>query len=992
MVLRTIFIAAILAARCLALPAQESEQKPPRLQVLVERAEKLAKTPDMTNARLQNKEALQMFQAMPAERRNEPKMQSLAWRIGTTAHVSGDLISARDAWLQCLEHRSTLPEDNFYLDIVRHNLAIVFYALGDTHKAKDFQEKVLSVRRKKLPNDHSKLQSARNNMALTMRRLGNVSGALDLQEKVLAVYLEKLPGDHRLLQQARGNIAVTRQKLGDFVSSRKLQEQVLESCLKTLPDEDPYLQTIRTQLAYTMAYLGDPWAALAMQEKALAVYSRTLPEEHPTLLGARCGLAVIKHCLGDLSSAREIQEHVLAIYSSLLPKDNLGLQYLRGNLALTKHKLGDFAGAQALSEKLLAFYSEHRPEESLDLQLARHNLADLLRVNGDLVRARDLQDKVLAVCSRTLPKEASFYQLARASLASTKHALGDVAGARELALHRCQTALSKATLLLGSPRGAALTATVELDGIGGLLSLPPSRTAQARIKTASTGLLTSQGLRRMELGAFRRLARARHRSPQRAATLETRLQETVLAVLSASNRLQQDQSQTARRTNLQALAETIRKRDLVARELAQLGGIADIAIPDIARLAAKLPQGAAAVAIISYVHRTPYGKPGRWRAEERLVGFVLGPSGILSQHALGLRATVDEQVKAMRLAGVANSEVPTKALRQLGAQVFGPLVAALPRGTKTIILSVDDSLEVAPLDSVILPSKSILGGNYRLERVTSLLDLLEDPGPKFSGIPDLVSFGGVDFANPPSEDAPVIDDASNPGVPGGQAYSWGPLNHTKAEVQSLARDFAEVFGKRHAKAFFASDASKSTLSEHAPSATFLHVATHGFFAPETAKSLNDKQPIDQFNFARAKRISGFSPYVLTGLALAGGNLPADERGRRIGIITAEEVAHLDLSNCYLATLSACETSLGVRRAGQSFASLRGAFHAAGARYVLTTLWKVGDEQSKDLMTNFYRLIWRDKMGPHEALAAARSSIREKGATFRDWGGWVLTGR
>ena len=58
---------------------------------------------------------------------------------------------------------------------------------------------------------------------------------------------------------------------------------------------------------------------------------------------------------------------------------------------------------------------------------------------------------------------------------------------------------------------------------------------------------------------------------------------------------------------------------------------------------------------------------------------------------------------------------------------------------------------------------------------------------------------------------------------------------------------------------------------------------------------------------------------------------------------------LDLSNCELAVLSACETNVGIRRAGQGIQSLQGALHAAGARTAITSLWKVDDRPTRELM-------------------------------------------
>ena len=131
--------------------------------------------------------------------------------------------------------------------------------------------------------------------------------------------------------------------------------------------------------------------------------------------------------------------------------------------------------------------------------------------------------------------------------------------------------------------------------------------------------------------------------------------------------------------------------------------------------------------------------------------------------------------------------------------------------------------------------------------------------------------------------------------------------------------------------------------------------------------------------------------ALCGLALAGANLGPDALGRVPGILTAEELCSLDLSQCELAVLSACETNVGIRRAGQGIQSLQAALYAAGARTSITSLWKVDDAATRRLFEVFYTNLWIEKMGKAEALWQAKCTLREEGHPVRDWAGWVLTG-
>ena len=93
-----------------------------------------------------------------------------------------------------------------------------------------------------------------------------------------------------------------------------------------------------------------------------------------------------------------------------------------------------------------------------------------------------------------------------------------------------------------------------------------------------------------------------------------------------------------------------------------------------------------------------------------------------------------------------------------------------------------------------------------------------------------------------------------------------------------------------------------------------------------------------------------------------------------------------------------DTNVGERRAGQGVASLQKALHMAGARTVITSLWKVPDEATKELMLDFYRRIWIEKQPKAQALWEAKTRLRdakdESGRpkyTTRDWAAWVLTG-
>jgi len=222
---------------------------------------------------------------------------------------------------------------------------------------------------------------------------------------------------------------------------------------------------------------------------------------------------------------------------------------------------------------------------------------------------------------------------------------------------------------------------------------------------------------------------------------------------------------------------------------------------------------------------------------------------------------------------------------------------------------------------------------------------------------------------------------------------FSALSGTTAELESIGKLYAATF-QREATALTGPLGTKAALLSAAPGSRFLHLATHGWFASESFASQLDTlaEPSARDSWQRTEEtLTGFAPETLCGLALAGANRGRDALGHVPGILTAEELATFDLRNCELAVLSACETNVGIRRAGQGIQSLQTALHAAGARTAITSLWKVDDAATRRLFELFYTKLWKEKLGKADALWQAKMALRAEGHPPRDWAGWVLSG-
>ncbi|HMR17438.1 MAG TPA: CHAT domain-containing protein, partial [Mariniflexile sp.] len=100
-------------------------------------------------------------------------------------------------------------------------------------------------------------------------------------------------------------------------------------------------------------------------------------------------------------------------------------------------------------------------------------------------------------------------------------------------------------------------------------------------------------------------------------------------------------------------------------------------------------------------------------------------------------------------------------------------------------------------------------------------------------------------------------------------------------------------------------------------------------------------------------------------------------------------------NADLVTLSACQTGFGKLQKGEGMLSLARAFHYAGVPSIVTTLWKINDQSTSEIMTYFYKNL-SDGLSKKEALRQAKLSYlnANEDALLRHpyyWSGIVITG-
>ena len=293
------------------------------------------------------------------------------------------------------------------------------------------------------------------------------------------------------------------------------------------------------------------------------------------------------------------------------------------------------------------------------------------------------------------------------------------------------------------------------------------------------------------------------------------------------------------------------------------------------------------------------------------------------------------------------------------------------------------------LESLPLQDGTLLGDHYRFIRLSSARELASFEEKlnlaATDGKTNAVLYGGLQYE---VEASIMAAEAKRYGMTQllacrgsmrGDSIFY-ELPWSKIEIDTIERKFMEQ-GFSVCSYTGARGTEESFLSLSGKAPQILHIATHGFYyAPDKAKEM--------------EYLRGYEDAMsLTGLVMSGGNTAWLGRelpeGVLDGILTANDIAQLDLSGVDLVVLSACQSGNG-KATSEGLYGLQRAFKKAGVKTVVMSLWDVNDMVGTEFMIAFYENLLKGTDGDvRKALNAAKLKIREKYQEPYDWAEFVV---
>lgn len=328
--------------------------------------------------------------------------------------------------------------------------------------------------------------------------------------------------------------------------------------------------------------------------------------------------------------------------------------------------------------------------------------------------------------------------------------------------------------------------------------------------------------------------------------------------------------------------------------------------------------------------------------------------------------------------------------KNLSTSVWGNLMQELD-GINNIYFAAEGILHTLPIESLPIPgTTSLMSEKYNLYRLTSTREFVFRNSSYKKG--SIVLYGGLDYYCSVAQmkaDAETYRKhiSATPHTRSSEITSllreatidFPYLQGSLEEVQSIAK-ITEPQQIRTTVLLHEKGTEASFKALNSQKTSLLHIATHGYYY-STADSSNVTNDLLGLMFANNNMTVNHEDKVLlrSGLIMSGAQNILD--GEEIpdyledGLLTAQEISNVNLEGLDLVSLSACETAKGDITGDGVFGLQRG-FKKAGANSILMSLWKVDDEATCKLMTEFYSNWIGKKMTKHDALEAAKKTVRE----------------
>lgn len=851
-----------------------------------------------------------------------------------------------------------------------NNLSVLFQEKGEYDKAIEFQEKALNIRLNTLGIDHIDISDSYNNLGTIYQDKGEYDKAIFFYQKSMDMRLRKLGDRHPNTAMSYNNLGNVYMDKGNYDQAILFHQKALNVRLDVLNAYHPDIGLSYNNLGNVYAEKGQYDKAFLLIQKALDIYLESLGDEHVSTAMAYGNLGRIYSEKGDYEKAILFHQKALNIILKLFGSEHPLVAYSYINIGVSYADQHMYKEAMLFYQKALDIRLKVHGDNHPDVAITYNNLGSIHFDRNEYEEAFFSYLEALKACGY---KNQDFSEVN-----SLDYLLYILKGL--ILCTKEQYLKSKDTKYIDSSLNFVSQAIAALNYLASTLIEDSQIFWQDKSypiyeQSISTNLLKAD----ITQDSSFRLTTFNYSEKSKASQLQAQLKAAeALAFAGIPDRLTQNEYDlridiTWREKQRQALLDqgksetdtTVLRISSIIFDLRQeydsLKQRLEKDYPDYYR--AKYDLSTVSV---------DYVQDSLLRPNQSLVEYFVGDSSIfifLVQPEYYEVVQVDKEpefeqwVEDMTRNGIygyyalkpedRDDVLKDKSLRnysesahRLYEKLIAPVKAKLKKD-KLIIIP-DGVLGYVPFEALLTerPVRYDAIGRYKylleehqISYCYSATLLREMRNRKHKQEPSQELLAMAPFFLGDVEQLVSYVDTSDVLI-----ASLNPTRDSLDALPNSGEEVAKITSLWDGTPKYAKDATMELFQKTAGEYRILHLSTHG----------------------EADDRVGDYAYLAFGMPAANGTFEK---------LYARDLYNLSL-NADMVVLSACETGIGKLQRGEGIISLARAFAYAGAKSIVTTLWKVKDQQTKDLAVSFYKYL-HNRKSKDEALQLAKREFLEK---------------
>ncbi len=898
----------------------------------------------------------------------------------------GQYNNAETLYIQNLEiKKKVLGEKNSQYTSTLNNLGNLYQSMGQYEKAEPLLIQTLNTRKEIFGTDHLSYSKSLFNLAGLYRDMGQYEKAepllIQAKNNIKIILDEKHPDYATTIK----GLAKLYLQMGQYEKAEPLLAQAINISKEVLGEKSIDYATSLNAMAFLYVEMGLFEKAEPLYIKELNIKKDVLGEKNTDYAIALFGLAVVYHKLNQHEKAEPLYIQSKDIFREVLGKNHPYYAYVLANLAslynsMNQHEKAEPLLIQALDIKKETLGTIH-PSYANGLNLLASVYYDL----GQYEKAEPLLVQSLNIRKEVLSEKHPNYATSLFNLGRVTEKLGNYEETAELIImanNIYKKLLSSAFDLLSENEKMVFHERM-IHSIDFLKELGLNYASTELNEEIFSTLLFEKGLHLNSDVQTKAFIQSQG---------DSRIIQTYQNLASNKKKLYDEyQKPKAKQSNLDSLENSI---GILEKKMAKAsaGFRREQKFHEInhKQIADKLEEGEVAIEFTHFISNNTIMYAAAILSADENIDFI----PLVNQKLIFEKLKLHEEdnttfINALYGSNERGLVKEEKELPSLYDLIWKPIEPYLKAANK-IYYSPSGIINRLNVNAIAIDQETILADKYNMVELMSTRTVALEH--KMNNNNTAFTIGGIDFE---TEDNLAAAELGSEGTGKDQITfssidrslrggSWNYLKWTKTETESinvLLQDHG--FNVTYKSESQATEAAFKSLGTKTPSPQILHLATHGYFFPDTEDNDSKKNTFE----------SSKHPLLRSGLILSGGNKAwqgeETAAGSEDGILTAYEISNMNLTNTELVVLSACETGLGDIQGSEGVYGLQRAFKMAGAKYLIMSLWQVPDRATSVFMKTFYEKYLEDKMNIRDAFNKTQLEMRDRLLDPYAWAGFVL---